>query len=418
MRVLRQDIRSDAQREREGADVVVIGAGIIGAACAEALGRRGVGVLVVDRGPAVGETTARGEGNLLVSDKPPGPGLTLAQASLRRWPALLAALREELGPGRAACEYEPKGGLVVATDEDAAAALGAAASAQRAAGIEAHGLAPGEAAAYEPHLTPDVRAAVHYPQDAQLHPVLAATALLAAVRARGGGVRTGVRALGVETGAGGRVTALCTSDGRVPCGAVVNACGPWAGRFAEAAGAPLPVLPRRGTVLVTGPLPPGTVRHKVYDAGYADAAGSGDVALRTAAVIEATPAGTVLIGSSRQRCGFDETLRLEVMSALARGAVRLFPVLADVPVVRAYGGFRPYTPDHLPVIGEDPRLPGLWHATGHEGAGVGLAAATGELLAQLHTGESPLTDPRPFRVARPGLGFTGPTGFTKENPCP
>ncbi len=384
-------------------DAVVVGSGIIGAACAEALTRRGVRVLVLDRGAVGSATTASGEGNLLVSDKPPGPELGLALASLRRWPALLAELREELGPRRAACEYERKGGLVVAIGAAQSAALHAFAAAQRAVGVEAHALAPDEFAAYEPYLTPRATAVWHYPQDAQLQPVLAATALLAAVRARGGEVRGGVAALGVRRDRRGRVRAVRTARGDVPCGAVVNACGPWAGSFADAAGAPLPVAPRRGLVLVTAPLPAGTVRHKVYAADYVGAVGAAEADLRVSTVVEATQAGTVLIGSSRQRVGFDPAIPVAVLRALARGATALFPLLAAVPVLRAYGGFRPYTPDHLPVIGPDPRRAGLWHATGHEGAGIGLAAATGDLLAELFTGEPPHLDPAPFRVDRPGL---------------
>ncbi|MFT2017672.1 FAD-dependent oxidoreductase [Streptomyces sp. 796.1] len=391
-------------------DVVVVGSGIVGAACAEALTRRGVRVAVLERGALASATTASGEGNLLVSDKAPGPELDLALASLRRWPALLAELAAELGPGRAACEFERKGGLVVAVGAAESAALRAFAAAQRAVGVAARELAPGQVASYEPQLTPRASTVVHYPQDAQLQPVLAATALLAAVRARGGEVRGGVTALGVQCDRRGRVRAVRTSAGPVPCGAVVNACGPWAGAFAAAAGGPLPVLPRRGLVLVTAPLPAGTVRHKVYAADYVGAVGASEADLRTSTVVEATPAGTVLIGSSRQRVGFDAAVPAVVLRELARGATALFPVLAAVPVLRAYGGFRPYTPDHLPVIGPDPRRAGLWHAAGHEGAGIGLAAATGELLAELFTGEPPHLDPAPFRVARPGLRQPGAGG--------
>ncbi|MFH8403686.1 NAD(P)/FAD-dependent oxidoreductase [Streptomyces sp. NPDC018019] len=400
-------------------DVIVVGSGIVGAACAESLTRRGVRVTVLDHAPLVSGTTASGEGNLLVSDKPPGPELDLALVSSARWPRLLAELDDELrgGGGGAVgtagagvpgglverCEYETKGGLVVALGAAGARALTGFAAAQRAAGVTAYEVGPDEVHAYEPHVSPGVRAAVHYPQDAQIQPVAAATALLGAVQGRGGTLRSGVRALGVERGADGRVTALRTSAGTLPCGAVVNACGPWAGRFARAAGTPLPVRPRRGLVLVTAPLPPGTVRHKVYDADYVGAVGSGDADLRTSTVVEATRGGTVLIGSSRERAGFEERFRVAVLRELARKATALFPVLGRVPVIRAYGGFRPYTPDHLPVIGPDPRLPGLWHATGHEGAGIGLAPATGELLAQLYAGERPCLDPEPYRVGRPGL---------------
>lgn len=354
-------------------DVVVVGAGIIGAACAQALTARGLDVVVIDRsGPASG-TSAAGEGNVLVSDKEPGPELELARASRELWPALAED-----------AEWEEKGGLVVATTPDAAEPLRAFAAKQRAAGIDACEITPAEALAHEPYLNPGITAAIHYLQDAQLNPVKATRALLRGIR---------FVSAEVSTTDGRSVT---TSDGVISCGAVVNATGPWARSFG------VNVLPRRGVVLVTTPIP-GTIRHKVYDADYVGAVASGDADLHTSGVVESTQAGTVLIGSSRQRKGFDDTIESKVLKALARKAIALFPMLAGVPVMRAYGGFRPYAPDHLPIIGADPRVPGLWHATGHEGAGVGLAPATGRLLADLLTGATPLVDPHPFRVDRQGV---------------
>lgn len=379
-----------------GYDVVVVGAGIVGAACAEALSAAGVRVLVVDRGGVAGGTTAAGEGNVLVSDKEPGPELDLAIASRREWPVVLDRLPERV----ADVEWEPKGGLVVATADPAP--LEAFAEVQRTAGVDARVISPAEAFELEPLLTRAVTTAAYYPDDAQLQPVLAATALLAAVRARGGEVRTGVNALAVRRSAAGRVTGLETDGGVIPCGAVLNACGPWAGAFSEAAGGPIQVLPRRGMILVTAPLPL-CVRHKVYDADYVGAVGSGEAELQTSTVVESTRGGTVLIGSSRERIGFDDAVRVKVLRELARKAVGLFPFLADVSVMRAYGGFRPYAPDHLPVIGADPRIEGLWHATGHEGAGIGLAASTGRLITELFLGLTPHVDPNPFRIDRPAL---------------
>ncbi|MDA0567517.1 FAD-binding oxidoreductase [Streptomonospora sp. S1-112] len=384
-------------------DVVVVGAGVVGAACAEALSAAGRRVVVVDRGAPASGTTGAGEGNVLVSDKEPGPELRLAQVSRELWPDLLAGLREEIGPSAAEAEWDPKGGLVAALGDADAEALAAFAATQRDQGVRAEDITPRRARELEPHLTPRVSGAVLYPDDAQLQPVLAATALLAAVRARGGEVRAHTAALGVRRDRSGAVAALATSAGDIPCGAVVNACGPWSGAFAEAAGVALDIRPRRGVVLVTAPLPPGTVRRKVYDADYVGAVGSDDADLQTSTVVESTAAGTVLIGSSRERVGFDDTMRVHVLRAIARKAAALFPVLERVPVMRAYGGFRPYAPDHLPVIGPDPRLPGLWHATGHEGAGIGLAAGTARLLADLVTGADPVLDPAPFRVDRPAL---------------
>ncbi|ADB35552.1 FAD dependent oxidoreductase [Kribbella flavida DSM 17836] len=377
-------------------DVVVVGAGMIGAACAEALSAAGVDVLVLDRGTPAGGTTAAGEGNVLVSDKEPGPELQLAIASRQEWPKVLARLPEQV----ADVEWEPKGGLVVATTDPAP--LEKFAAQQREAGVDAQLITPAEAFELEPLLTRAVTTAAYYPEDAQLQPVLATTALLAAVRSRGGEVRSGVTAVSVRRAATGRVIGVETDAGLIDCVAVVNACGPWAGAFGAAVGGPIEVLPRRGMILVTAPLPE-CVRHKVYDADYVGAVGSGDADLQTSTVVESTRSGTVLIGSSRERIGFDDTVKVHVLRELARKAVGLFPFLADVAVIRTYGGFRPYAPDHLPVLGPDPRVPGLWHATGHEGAGIGLAASTGRLVTELFIGVPPHVDPEPFRVDRPAV---------------
>jgi glycine/D-amino acid oxidase-like deaminating enzyme len=180
---------------------------------------------------------------------------------------------------------------------------------------------------------------------------------------------------------------------------VVNATGTWGGRLAGLAGVDLPVLPRRGFVLVTEPLPR-VVRHKVYTADYVADVASGSAALQTSAVVEGTPAGPVLIGASRERVGFDRTLSVEALRRLAAQATRLFPVLARVRAIRTYAGFRPYLPDHLPAIGPDPRVPGLLHACGHEGAGIGLAPATGMIVARLLSGGELPMDIAPFRPDR------------------
>jgi glycine/D-amino acid oxidase-like deaminating enzyme len=380
--------------------VVIVGAGIIGAACAEALSTHGIRVIVLDRGGIASGTTSRCEGNVLVSDKAPGPELDLIRAARADWPQLLARIDASDD-----VEWEVKGGLVVATSETSAAALAQFAAAQRAAGVTAQPVSVDDVPGLEPHLTPDVRYAEYYPEDAQVQPVLVTAALLRAVRRRGGSVRSGVPVLGIRReNRNGAVRAVITDRDEIACTAVVNAAGPWAGQLGERLGVPLPVQPRRGLILVTAPLPP-IVRHKVYDADYVGAVMSSDAALQTSTVVESTAAGPILIGSSRQRIGFSNRIDPAVLSLIAAKAIRLFPALRNVPIMRAYGGLRPYLPDHLPVIGPDPRVPGVWHATGHEGAGIGLAPATGRLLAELLAGTSPHLDPAPFRVDRPGLGL-------------
>ncbi|MBF8175382.1 NAD(P)/FAD-dependent oxidoreductase [Streptomyces olivaceus] len=370
-------------------DVVVVGAGMVGAACALYAAREGLDVVVVDRGQVAGGTTGAGEGNLLVSDKEPGPELELALLSAGLW----TGLAEELGRET---EYEPKGGVVVAETPEALAGLETFAAGQRAAGVSALGVTADRLHDLEPRLAPGLAGAVHYPQDAQVMPALAAAHLL---RASGARLRTGRTVTGVLRGPGGAVRGVRTDRGDVHAPAVVNAAGPWGGEVAALADVHLPVLPRRGYVLVTEPLPP-RIRHKVYAADYVADVASDSAALQTSPVVEGTAAGPVLIGASRERVGFDRSVSLPALRALAAGATRLFPFLARVRALRTYAGFRPYLPDHLPAIGADPRAPGLFHACGHEGAGIGLSTGTGHLIAGLLTGAAPALDLTPFRPDR------------------
>ena len=381
---------------------IVIGAGIVGAACARSLAMAGLDVTVIDRSTAASATTARGEGNLLVSDKAPGPELVMALAAAKRWPALVRELADELDDGFPGIEYEPKGGLVVATTEDGAAPLLRFAAAQRSAGVDARELSVPEALSLEPDLNPAITAAVHYPQDAQVHPVNAAEALLASARRHGARVRQNVNLSGPILDANGTLLGIATNEGELRADAIIVAAGPWSGEVARTLGVTLPVRPRRGMVLVTSRTPK-RIFHKVYDADYVGAVGSGDAALQTSGVVESTESGNVLIGSSREQLGFDDRLRVDTIAQVAAKAIRLFPFLADQAVIRTYGGFRPFMPDHLPLVSPDHRMPGLWHATGHEGAGIGLAPITGELIAALIAGEAAPCDPAPYSLARKSL---------------
>ena len=368
-------------------DVVVVGAGIVGAACTYFLARAGLTVAVVERGTVASGTTGAGEGNILISDKAPGPELELAQLSQRLW----RQLGDDLGRG---AELDPKGGLVVAAGPGERSQLDRFAATQAAAGVDVRPVEPPDLRELEPHLTDGLAGGVLYPEDMQVQPMMAAALLLRRARDLGAELRFREEVTGVEAPAG-RVAGVRTRAGVLRTGLVVNAAGPWAGELATRAGVTLPVLPRRGFIIVTEALPP-MIRHKVYTADYVANVASSSAGLETSTVVEGTASGTVLIGASRERVGFDRSSSLRVVGMLAAQAARLFPVLAEARAIRFYRGFRPYCPDHLPVIGPDERLPGLLHACGHEGAGVGLAPATGHLIAQIAAGEPPAVPLRPF----------------------
>jgi len=374
-------------------DVVVIGAGVVGTAVAFFAARNGLSVTLVDRHGPAGGTSSSGEGNVLISDKELGPELELARYSLEVW-------RGDLAEFGSLWEFDAKGGIIVASRESSLASLERLVAAQRDQGITVERLDDEALREAEPEVTREALGAAYYPDDCQVQPMLVAAHLARMGREHGVRMLSGTSVVDLLR-EGERVRGVRTTAGDVPAGAVVNAAGPWSAEIAAMAGVQVPVAPRRGFVLVTEPLPP-TVRHKVYAAEYVDNVGSSDAGLQASAVVEGTASGTILIGSTRERVGFDRTPSADALRVLARNGVALFPFLADVRAIRHYHGFRPYSPDHLPVLGPDPRAPGLWHACGHEGAGVGLSAGTGKVMAQALADQPTDLDLAPFAPDRFG----------------
>jgi glycine/D-amino acid oxidase-like deaminating enzyme len=138
----------------------------------------------------------------------------------------------------------------------------------------------------------------------------------------------------------------------------------------------------------------------VVDGSYLGSVMSGDAGLQLSTAVETTWNGDVLVGSSRERRGFDLDVDPSVSDAMVARAARLFGALAGLPRAAAWSGLRPWLPDHLPAIGPSARVPGLWVATGHEGAGVALGPVTGRLVAQAYCGEPTLVDLAPFAPDR------------------
>ncbi len=379
-------------------DVLVIGAGVIGAATAYFAAKAGLSVTIVDQGLPASGTSSACEGNILVSDKELGPELELTRYSLSVW-------KGELAEHRHLWEFEAKGGIIVASRPSSLESLHRVMAVQRGFGVAVEELDPAALRRAEPHITPDALGGAYYPEDSQVQPMLVAAHLVRLATEAGAVFHAGATVTGMMRD-GDRVTGVRTTRGDFAAGNVVNCTGTWAGEIGALAGVNVPVMPRRGFVMVTEPLPP-MVHHKVYAAEYIDNVGSSDAGLQASPVVEGTPGGTILIGSTRERVGFDRTVSTEALRRLAQNATGLFPFLAGVRAIRHYHGFRPYCPDHLPVIGHDDRAPGLWHAAGHEGAGIGLSVGTGKLLSQALSGRAPDLDLTPFAPAR--FGAVAPT---------
>ena len=195
--------------------VIIVGAGIIGAACARTLASAGWDVTVVDRGTTAGGTSSACEGNLLVSDKGPGHELLLAQYASTLWTDTVAQLGDHLGGEFPSVEYDPKGGLVVATTAVGAAALRAFASRQREAGVDARELTDVEARELEPDLAPGIELAVFYPEDSQVQPTIATEALMASARRFGARLLENTPVTGAVHDSAGALVGIRTPAGEL-----------------------------------------------------------------------------------------------------------------------------------------------------------------------------------------------------------
>ena len=342
-------------------DVVVVGAGVVGASCAYYLAAAGVRVRLYDRSFIASGSSGSCEGNVLAWDKELERELPLALRSADLWQGLAEQLDDDF-------EYDRKGSVVVAETE---AELRACAERNRVlAGPRRRRRScstPTGCAREEPYAAHDLPGGVLYPGDAQLEPRLATAALV-----------RGAVALGAE---------LCTDvdvdrdpprrrrsrhgrrDERRPrrrghWSSWPPACG--RPKLLETAGLSVPVTPRKGQIVVLERSPV-VFRRKLSEAGYVAAVEADDADLQIAMVVESTPSGTALLGSSRQHMGFDRTVELGVAGAIARRAARFFPVLNDARALRVYAGLRPLTPDHVPIIG--PFARGAEHLRRHRPRG-------------------------------------------------
>ena len=359
--------------------VVVVGAGIVGAATARALVARGVEVDLIDAGEVSGGTTGLGEGNVLCSDKHAGPELDLAVLGR----AAFDAVEQRYGE---LARIRRKGALVVHLEAAGLAAEPARVERLAAAGVRCELLEPEQARALEPGLAADVLGASYFPDDLQCDPRAIARAMAQEPGVR---VHAHTRVERILPGEGVRL-----ASGTLRADAVVLAAGPWSAELARGAGLELPLEPRKGQLVrLRGAM---TVRHKVFDGAYLAAVAAPDAGLQVSTVIETTWQGDVLVGSSRERRGFDTTVDPAVTTAMRERAAQLMPAVAGLTQADAWAGLRPWLPDGLPALGPSCAVPGLWVATGHEGAGVGLGPISGELLATALCGERPALDLTPF----------------------
>ncbi len=368
----------------ETADVVIVGAGLIGCAIAYTLACRGQRVLVLDSREVGREASWASAGLIGIGPLDGSPEAHLAELSWPAYPTLVAQLREETGLD---VGFDAGGRLYVWREEQEAAEAAAYADRLARQGYRANALSSAELARLHPALAPDLAGGLWVDAAGQVHPPRLTRAFAAAAARRGAALREGQPVVGFLR-RGAAVIGVLTPDGPVAAAAVVLAAGAWTAQLAREVGLDLPVAPARGEIVLLEPPATGPGLGVVVD-------GPEDTYLIP------RPAGPVLVGSTVAMVGFDRRPTAAGVADLLARALAVAPGLAAARVLQAWAGLRPYCGLGRPVIGPVPQAPGLWVATGHFRTGVSQAPATAYLLAQLLLGETPTLDPRAYAAPPP-----------------
>lgn len=412
------------------ADVVVIGGGIIGITAAIYLRQKGVSVVVCEKGFVGHEQSGRNWGWVRVMGRDASE-IPMALDSQRLWEGLGRIVDADLGFVRSGIVY------LADTEEEFrkhAAWLEHAKTFQVASRLlsnkEIADVLPGTARAFH--------GALFTPGDARAEPQTAVPAMARGLRRLGGHVLEQCAVRGIET-AGGRVSGVITERGAIACERAVLAGGAWSRLFLGNLGIDFPQLKILGSVLATAPLD-GPPTHAVGGSDFAfrkRADGGYSIAQRGASVAEIVPdsfrlfadflpalvrqrhelrlgiGGRFLEEAREKRCWrMDETTPFEATRVLdpkpradilEQGLTNLkaaFPAFANLRVASSWGGLVDATPDAVPVIGEVPRLPGFYIASGFSGHGFGIGPGAGKAVADLVAGGVPAIDMKPFRLER------------------
>ena len=347
-------------------DVVVLGAGIVGAACAFECVARGLRTAVVESGGIGGGATATGMGHIVVMDDSPAQ-LALTCYSQSLWSALADRLRPEV-------EYDSSGTLWVAADEEEMQEVRRKHSVYASARVRTEILDRQALAEAEPHLKP-LAGALLVSSDAVLYPPCAAGWLIREAIQAGAGLIAPARVLSAHAGC------VHLEDGsQLRAAHIILACGAESVKLLPQ----LPIRKRKGHLVITDRYP-GLVRHQLVELGYLKSAHSlteDSVAFN----VQPRRTGQILIGSSREFGAEDSAINHAILKAMLDRAQLYLPELGSCVAIRTWTGFRAATPDKLPLIGPWPADETLYLATGHEGLGITTSLGTARLLVGQLTG--------------------------------
>jgi len=365
-------------------DVVVVGAGIVGAACADELAHRGLQVAVVDRDIVGSGATAAGMGHIVVMDDSDAQ-FALTRYSQQLWQELRSTLPDNV-------EYDQCGTIWVAADEEEMVEVRRKQDYYGKRRVPTEVLDARALQSLEPNLRADLAGGLLVPEDGVLYPPCAARFLMDRAQEHGVKVRLDVTVAQIGQG-----QVEFTDGSKILAEVIVNAAGASAPELTPG----LEIQKRKGHLVITDRYP-GFVRHQLVELGYLKSAHSlsGD---SVAFNVQPRRTGQILIGSSRQYGAEHKAVDNFMLVRMLQRAQEYMPGLAQMSTVRTWTGFRAATPDKLPLIGQSTGDKTVFLATGHEGLGITTSLGTARLLADQITGnksEIPVEPYLPSRIVK------------------
>ncbi len=358
-------------------DLVIVGAGIVGAACADYASAQGLRVALVEPGSIGGGATAAAMGHLVAMDDDPAE-LALAHYSMGLW--------EEFTDLPQA-EYSRCGTLWVASTAAEYARIPEKVARLAAAGVQAEQVDANRLYELEPALVAGLAGGMLVPNEAVVYPPGVAHHLVNRALARGAELYR-QRAYQLNEG-GVRLTDETKLSGNV---LIATGC---------ALPQLLPQLPMRGRKghLVITDRHPGLVHHQLLELGYADSA-HGDADSSVAFNVQPRPTGQILIGSSREYGSATADVSMAMVRRMLARTLQFLPGLSELDAMRIWTGFRPVSLDGLPYLGKVPQHANVWVAAGHEGLGVTTSLGSARLVVDQILGRRTAIDPLPYDPVR------------------
>jgi len=362
-------------------DVVIVGAGIVGAACADEFARRGLRVAVVDRDFVGSGATAAGMGHIVAMDDSEAQ-FALTRYSQQLWQGLRSELPDDV-------EYEQCGTIWVAADEEEMIEVRRKHDYYGKLGVPTEVLDSHRLKCLEPNLRDGMTGGLLVPEDGVLYPPCAAGFLMKRAQEHGADLHLGASVAQIGQGR------IILNDGREFSAAiVVNAAGASAAELTPG----VAIMKRKGHLVITDRYP-GFLRHQLVELGYLKSAHS---VSSDSVAFNAQPrrTGQILIGSSRQFGAENKDVDSNILGRMLRRAQQFMPGLGTMSAVRTWTGFRAATPDKLPLIGPWPGDKSLFLATGHEGLGITTSLGTARILVDQVTDAKSAIPIEPYLPSR------------------